>query len=245
MALAAEQPTSREPTRPGPCVTAMPSRSASPVPASPSARRITGTTTSRWRRDASSGTTPPYGPWTSSWEATTLERILRPPSSTAAAVSSQEVSMPRTIMRCSACAVSSGELRDRHEPHAPSFPARHVLAQEARRQRMPVRDHDDLAASLRPPRDFVPARAVAGLAGTVVHDHLSPACPEPQRLGLVVGNGEIAREPVHEEEAPAPDHIEHGPHAGPVLRHPRSHVVGHAYGAGHAGQVREIGRAHV
>src|SRR4030043_1612856 len=44
-------------------------------------------------REASSGTTPPNGAWTSSWERTTLLRILRSAVTTAAAVSSQDVSM--------------------------------------------------------------------------------------------------------------------------------------------------------
>src|SRR5262245_9646855 len=56
-----------------------------------------------WRAD-SSGTTPPHSRWRSTCEATTLERTRQgrsasPVSSTtAAAVSSQEVSIPRTIM---------------------------------------------------------------------------------------------------------------------------------------------------
>src|SRR5207302_7669819 len=87
-----------EPTRPGPCVTAIPSRSPSLTPARASASSTTGTITSRWRREANSGTTPPYGAWTSSWEATTLDRIRRPSATTAAAVSSQELSMPRTFI---------------------------------------------------------------------------------------------------------------------------------------------------
>src|SRR4030065_372008 len=45
--------------------------------------------------EATSGLTPPNGACKSIWEATTLERIRRPSSTTAAAVSSQEVSIPR------------------------------------------------------------------------------------------------------------------------------------------------------
>src|SRR5215471_2763065 len=96
--LATEQPTSSEPTSPGPCVTAMPSRSGSRTLASASAFSTTGTITSRWRRDASSGTTPPYGAWIASCEATTLDRMRRPSASTAAAVSSHELSIPSTII---------------------------------------------------------------------------------------------------------------------------------------------------
>ena len=44
---------------PGPCVTAIVSTSSSVAPASPSASRTTGTTSSRCRREATSGTTPP------------------------------------------------------------------------------------------------------------------------------------------------------------------------------------------
>src|SRR5215470_5655984 len=99
--LATEQPTSSEPTSPGPCVTAMPSRSGSRTLASASAFSTTGTITSRWRRDASSGTTPPYGAWMASCEATTLDRMRRPSASTAAAVSSHELSIPSTIIGCS------------------------------------------------------------------------------------------------------------------------------------------------
>src|SRR5215472_15243175 len=233
-ALAAEQPTRSEPTRPGPWVTAMPSRSRRPIPASARARRMMGTITSRWRRDANSGTTPPYGACTSSCEATTLESTLRPPSSTAAAVSSQDVSMPRTI---TVRPPSPRELRHGHEPHAAGFPARHVLAQEPPRQGMTVSDHDDLAALLRPPRHLVPAHAVACLARHVIHGDLAAPGAEPLRLGLVVGHGEIARQPVHQEEPPSRHHVEHGAHARAILGHARAHVVGHADRAGHAGQV--------
>src|SRR3970282_1577299 len=48
-----------------------------------------------WRREAASGKTPPYWACSSLCEATMLERMKRPFSTTEAAVSSQEVSMPR------------------------------------------------------------------------------------------------------------------------------------------------------
>src|SRR6267143_3057000 len=96
--FATAQPTSSEPTSPGPWVTATPSRSRNLTPASASAFSTTGTMTSRWRREASSGTTPPYGAWIASCEATTLESTRRPSASTAAAVSSHELSIPSTIM---------------------------------------------------------------------------------------------------------------------------------------------------
>src|SRR5512133_205879 len=46
-------------------------------------------------RDATSGKTPPYFLCSSIWVATTLESRSRPFSTTAAAVSSQELSIPR------------------------------------------------------------------------------------------------------------------------------------------------------
>src|SRR5262245_20878524 len=76
----------------------MPSRSPSATPASASAFSTTGTITSMCRRDANSGTTPPYGAWTSSCEATTFESTRRPSARIAADVSSHEVSMPRTSL---------------------------------------------------------------------------------------------------------------------------------------------------
>src|SRR5580692_273756 len=91
-------PTRSEPTSPGPCVTPMASSSSNRRPASAMASRTTGTICRRCSREASSGTTPPYLRWISIWEATTLERMVRPFTTTAAAVSSQEDSMPRILM---------------------------------------------------------------------------------------------------------------------------------------------------
>src|SRR3990172_8379288 len=76
--FATAQPTRSEPTSPGPWVAAMPSRSGSRTEASRSACWTTGTMTSRCRREASSGTTPPYGAWIASWEATTLHTTHHP-----------------------------------------------------------------------------------------------------------------------------------------------------------------------
>ena len=58
---------------PGPAVTAIPSIASRPVEASDSAFPTTGTIDFRCSREASSGTTPPYAPWTATWEETTLE----------------------------------------------------------------------------------------------------------------------------------------------------------------------------
>src|SRR4051794_35975816 len=65
-------------------------------PASASARSTTGPIARRWSREAISGTTPPVSRWTSSCEATTFDSTSRPSTTIAAAVSSHEVSMPRT-----------------------------------------------------------------------------------------------------------------------------------------------------
>src|ERR1700687_5623384 len=65
----------------------------------------------RWWRLASSGTTPPQRWWMSIWVETTSERTRRPSSTSAAAVSSQEVSMPRTITK------QSGDELFEHRPH--------------------------------------------------------------------------------------------------------------------------------
>src|SRR5262249_47050047 len=57
--------------------------------------RTTGTMARKCSRDASSGTTPPYLPWVLIWEATIEESTRSPSSTTAAAVSSHDDSMPR------------------------------------------------------------------------------------------------------------------------------------------------------
>src|SRR3954464_1646535 len=90
-------PTSSAPTRPGVFVTATASRSSSVVPASSMARWTTGTMLVRGARDAISGTTPPKT------RCTSCDKMTRDfcstssplPSSTAADVSSHDVSMPR------------------------------------------------------------------------------------------------------------------------------------------------------
>src|SRR6266516_559748 len=88
-------PTSRQPTSPGPRVTASRSRSAGWTPACSSARSRRFGRRSRWSRAASSGTTPPNSRCRSTWEWMTLARTRRPSSTTATEVSSQLVSMPR------------------------------------------------------------------------------------------------------------------------------------------------------
>ena len=65
-------------------------------PAAARASASTGVSSSTWARPASSGTTPPYLACRSIWLLTTEETITEPSSTTDAAVSSHEVSIPRT-----------------------------------------------------------------------------------------------------------------------------------------------------
>jgi hypothetical protein len=90
------------PISPGPAAAAMPASEEKSVFASFIAVAMTRSSTSTWARAAISGTTPPKAACSAICESTTLERISpRPVSSrrtTAAAVSSQVVSMPSTSM---------------------------------------------------------------------------------------------------------------------------------------------------
>ena len=65
------------------------------APDSSSASRTAGTMARRCSREASSGTTPPYLECVAICELITDDRMREPSSTTAAAVSSQEDSMPR------------------------------------------------------------------------------------------------------------------------------------------------------
>src|SRR5688500_8687783 len=93
-ALAYTTPTSSAPASPGPAVTATASIADGASPASASARSTTAGSAVKCARLANSGTTPPKTLWMS------CDRITRLASSpltrTAADVSSQDVSMPRT-----------------------------------------------------------------------------------------------------------------------------------------------------
>src|SRR5207245_1763943 len=97
-ALGYTTPTSSAPTRPGPAVTATLSTAPQLTPASSRARSTTAGRAARCTRLASSGTTPP------NTLCTSCDRMMRlassgrsrSPTSTAAEVSSHEVSMPRT-----------------------------------------------------------------------------------------------------------------------------------------------------
>ena len=78
----------------------------SSTPASTIVRATTGLSTSRCARDAISGTTPPNSACSSTCVDTTLDTTSYPPITSAAAVSSQLVSMPST-------SVDSSTLTDR------------------------------------------------------------------------------------------------------------------------------------
>ena len=92
-------PTSSDPTSPGPSVTAIALRSSNRVEDSRSASRTAGTIARKCSRDASSGTTPPYFECVAICEETTDDKIRDPSSTTAAAVSSHDDSIPRIRIR--------------------------------------------------------------------------------------------------------------------------------------------------
>jgi hypothetical protein len=106
IAFAVWSPTSNAPTSPGAFVTAIPSMSSSVDAAFASAAWTTGTTFRMCARDASSGTTPPYRSCTSCCDATTSDRTVVPSSTIAAAVSSHELSSPRTRIATASRATS-------------------------------------------------------------------------------------------------------------------------------------------
>src|SRR6185437_1180899 len=78
-----------------------------------SASRTTGTMARRCSREASSGTTPPYGACVAIWEETTFDNTCAPSRTTAAEVSSHELSMPRIR---AICAYDSEQLRFKYRP---------------------------------------------------------------------------------------------------------------------------------
>src|SRR5438093_10975207 len=97
MALAPATPTSSAPTSPGPTVTAMPSSTENRSPVRAMASWTSGDSASTCAREASSGTTPPKRRCMSTWLDTRLTRTSEPSSTIATAVSSHEVSIPRTF----------------------------------------------------------------------------------------------------------------------------------------------------
>src|SRR5207244_8354897 len=94
-ALAALMPTSSEPTNPGPIVAATASRALPSTPDSTSTSATTGVSSCTWARLATSGTTPPKRACRSIWLDTTEDSTSEPLATTAAAVSSHDVSIPR------------------------------------------------------------------------------------------------------------------------------------------------------
>src|SRR5207249_7668595 len=107
IAFAYETPTSSDPIKPGPIVTAIPSTFSLITLARTEASSTMVTILSRCSRDASSGTTPPNRSCVLICEAMTEERIAQPSRTTAAAVSSQDVSMPSTNIVLSQLSVVS------------------------------------------------------------------------------------------------------------------------------------------
>src|SRR3990170_77315 len=95
-ALAPAIPTRSAPTSPGPIVTATAWMSANRQPARSRASARSGFSASTCARLASSGTTPPKRACRSVWLEMRFDRATRS-STTATAVSSQEVSIPRTF----------------------------------------------------------------------------------------------------------------------------------------------------
>src|SRR6516162_856023 len=95
-------PTITPPIKPGPAAAAIPSSAPNGSCASFIALAMIESSTSTWARAAISGTTPPKAACSPIWEKTTFDRMRPCPSAflstTAAAVSSQVVSMPRTII---------------------------------------------------------------------------------------------------------------------------------------------------
>src|SRR5919202_3559280 len=89
-------PTSRAPARPGPTVAATAWSWWGSMPDSTRAWATAGVSSSTWARLAISGTTPPYRAWRSTWLDTTDDSTVVPSATTAAAVSSHDVSIPRT-----------------------------------------------------------------------------------------------------------------------------------------------------
>src|SRR5262245_44536240 len=105
-----------------------------------------------------------------------FDNTLRPPSTTAAEVSSHEVSIPSTIMMMYSL---TRHVRYRYQAQATGLPARHVFLEQPHRQRVAVNDHRHLAASLSPARHLIPASPVSRFSPGVIHQDLAPGRPHP------------------------------------------------------------------
>ena len=206
--LAALTPTSRAPTRPGVLMHRDAPISSSRTPAWRSASSMTGSSRCRWARAATSGTTPPKRACRSVCEATTLDSTRGSSVKTAAAVSSQEVSMARKYIidadrrhdlpATDAPFAASG--RSRRRLRRPLLPAR-ALPEE--RQRVVV---DDLAD-----RRFRMAAALHLL------DHLR----HRQRVRLAPVAGRVRHDPL------GADHLDdvHGPLRRALRRRVERHAA--------------------
>src|SRR5512141_646854 len=186
IAFAPARPTTSAPTSPGPIVTATASMSAKRHPACSSASSRSGFSASTWARLASSGTTPPKRACRSTWLEMTFESATRS-STTATAVSSQEVSIPRTFTERPSRASALGERV-------------HELAELAAERRVadPVDPHDErvladlLVVVLAHADGSEPEPPVQPLRAPVRHAHL-----ERDRLGphLDGVRDEVVQEP--------------------------------------------------
>src|SRR6266540_2611794 len=184
MALAAAIPTRRAPTRPGPTVTATPSRSRNPHPAVSSAASIMGVRASTCARLASSGTTQPKRSCTSTWLAMRLASTVSR-STTATAVSSHDVSMPSTF---TATPSRSGP-RPRRRPEASRDLGSHAVG-ELVEQPAQARPELGVADPVQPHDQ----RVLADLLVVVLPD-AHGAEPESgvQPLGPPVGDADLER----------------------------------------------------
>src|SRR5881628_672925 len=156
-ALAYTTPTSSAPTSPGPWVTATASTALQAIPASARARSTTAGSAARCARLASSGTTPPKTLWMS------CERMIKlassgapprlPPTSTAADVSSHDVSMPRTTSATAGLLAQGDGVGDGARAHARGGDDSEVCPGAVHERPVDVGDHLEVVA--RQPLDEV------------------------------------------------------------------------------------------
>mmetsp|Transcript_28232 Transcript_28232/g.61871 ORF Transcript_28232/g.61871 Transcript_28232/m.61871 type:complete len:217 (-) Transcript_28232:70-720(-) len=90
-------PTRRHKLNPGPTVTAIASNCVGSTPASASAFSTIPSMASSWAPCANLGTTPPHGACNSAWDARASPKMRPSAVTTAAPVSSQLLSIPRTM----------------------------------------------------------------------------------------------------------------------------------------------------
>ena len=156
-----------------------------PRPASTSASATTGVSSSTWARLAISGTTPPKRAWRSIWLATTDDRTRVARSTTAAAVSSHEVSMPR--MRS---AMQSSSLVRPGQTQSPSIRPWSRGRRPRCRQAAGVLGAVDVGGPHH--QGVLAVLGVVALAHAGGHEAEAPV----QRLGAVVADPHLEREVV-------------------------------------------------